>query len=29
MNLEEVVSLALFGVGIIVAIASLAFQMPH
>jgi hypothetical protein len=29
MNLEEVFSLALFGVGIIVAIASLPFQMPH
>jgi hypothetical protein len=29
MNLEETFSVALFGLGIIVAIALLAIQLPH
>ena len=29
MNLEETFSLALFGMGIIVAIAFLMIQLPH
>ena len=29
MNLEETFSLALFGMGIIVAIALLTIQLPH
>jgi hypothetical protein len=29
MNLEEAFSVALFGIGIIVAIAFLAIQLPH
>ena len=29
MNLEEIFSVALFGLGIIVAIALLMIQLPH